>query len=299
MPRPRPLRTDEVIATYNPAIGRYPLVTSQEWAQIGALVREIVAPFEVLKGEQIRPYLRSATKLAAFVLRLDGELTVQAVLSPTAIRGFLRQLPVGAPDEEPYLWRLAREHGTVAEEVPVRHQIGRRALKGPYSVEEVEALLSAARAQSTELRRANVLAIVVLGAGAGLVRNGARDVCATDVHEHVDGVFVRAAGRCARVLPEFEGPLNELVRLRPTGRLLGPAQVKYATVMAHRWLDGRRGIPRLSVDRLRASYLTTLLRSSFTLLEVVAWSGLTTTDALWRYVNMLPGPSSCPREVGQ
>ncbi len=299
MPRPSPLTTVEVIETYNPALGRHHLVTPVEWAQIGDLVREMVGPFEYLKGEQIRNYMRAATKLAAFVLRLDGELTIQGVLSPTAIRGFLRSLPAGAQDEEPYLWRLARAHGTVATDVPGRREIPRRALKPPYSAEEVEALLSAARSQSTKERKANILAIVVLGAGCGLVRAASRDVTAIDVHQHSDGTYVRAPSRCARVLPAFEDVLDELVRLRPAGRLLGPAQVKYATVMAHRWLDGRRGIPRLSVDRLRASYLTTLLQSNFTLLEVMAWSGLKTSDALWRYVNMLPAPSGCPMEDDQ
>ncbi|HET9090389.1 MAG TPA: hypothetical protein VFN54_08875 [Acidimicrobiales bacterium] len=296
MPRPRALSTSEVIATYNPAIGRHHLVSPAEWALIGALVREIAAPFEYLKGEQIRPYLRAATKLTAFVVRLEGELSVEAVLAPATIRGFLRQLPVGAPDEEPYLWRLARAHGTMAPDAPVRHQIGRRSLKAPYSAEELEALLMAARTQSTELRRANVLAIVVLGAGCGLVRESVRDVCASDRHEHEDGVYVRAAGRCARVLSNFEEGLDELVRLRPSGRLLGPAQVKFSTVKAHQWLDGRRGIPRLSVDRLRASYVVTMLSSGFTLREVMQWSGLTTFEAMSHYVMMLPSPSTCPRE---
>lgn len=299
MPRPRPLRTAEVIANYNPAIGPHPLVKPREWAQISALVHEICAPFGHLKGEQIRPYLRAATKLTAFVLRLEGELTVEAVLSPTAIRGFLRQLPGGVPDEEAYLWRLARKHGTVPTAAPVRHEIGRHELKAPYSAAEIEALLSAAQAQPTELRRLNILAIVVLGAGCGLVRQSVRDVCAADVHEHRDGVFVRAAGRCARVLPEFGEALRELVRARPTGRLLGPAQPKYSTVKAHQWLDRLHGVPRLSVDRLRATYIVALLSGVVALNEIAAATGHQDWTALVRYASFLPPPAACPREAGK
>jgi len=259
------------------------------------VVREAVAPFNHLRGAQIRDYLRSMTKLTAFVRRLDGEMSVAAVLAPASIRGFLRSQPAGTRDEEPYLWRLARAHGTLPMEEPVHHQVGRRDLKAPYAPEEIEALLLAGHSQPTELRRLNVLAIVVLGTGVGLVRESSRDVCANDVHRHEDGVFVRARGRCAKVLPGFEAELEELVRCRPKGRLFGTAQPKFITVQAHQWLDARRGVPRLSVDRLRASYLIELMRRGHTLVEVMAWSGLKTTDTLWRLTAHLSAPSTCPR----
>ncbi|HUX05502.1 MAG TPA: hypothetical protein VMV53_11450 [Acidimicrobiales bacterium] len=284
-----------IIETYNPAIGRHHLVSPAEWRAVANVVREAVAPFGHLRGEQIRDYLRSMTKLAAFVGRLEGEMSVAAVLAPTSIRGFLRNQPAGVRDEEPYLWRLARAHGTVPVEAPVRHQVGRHDLKAPYATKEIEALLLAAHSQPTELRQLNVPAIVVLGAGAGLVRESSRDVCASDVHRHEDGVFVRARGRCAKVLPAFEAELEELVRRRPKGRLLGTAQSRFITAQAHQWLDDRRGVPRLSVDRLRASYLIDLMRRGHTLVEVMAWSGLKTTDTLWRLASHLPVPSTCPR----
>ncbi len=291
-----PKASAQVVESYNPAIGRHHLVSPAEWRVVAPVVREAVAPFKYLRGEQIRDYLRAMTKLAAFVLRLDGEMCVTAVLSPTAIRGFLRSQTVGARDEEPYLWRLARAHGTLPETAPVRHQVGRRDLHPPYYVEEVEALLLAGRSQPTELRQLNVLAIVVLGAGAGLVRESARDVCAFDVHRHADGVFVRARGRCAKVLPEFEAELEELVRARPEGRLLGTAQARFITAQAHQWLDDRRGVPRLSVDRLRARYLIELMRSGHSLLEVLAFSGLKSPESLMRLAALLPAPSMCPKD---
>lgn len=286
-----------IVRQYNPAIGRHHLVSPEEWKRIGGLVRQMAQPFTRLAGQQVRDYLRAATKLCAFALRHDGVLSVKAVLAPRVIEGYLRQVPRGARDEEPYLWRLAREHGTVKPDRPVRHQVGRRELKPPYSDQEVAALLEEARAQSTPLRRTTLLAIFVLGAGCGLVRESVRDVCASDVHRHVDGVFVRANGRCAKVLDEFESDLAELVALRPTGRLLGDAQARFTTVQAHTWLDRRRGIPHLSVDRLRASYVHALLRSRATLLEVLAWTGLQSTHSLWRYVTQLERPSACPLEA--
>ena len=286
----------DIVRRYNPAIGRHHLVSPEEWKRIGGLVRQMATPFTRLGGQQVRDYLRAATKLCAFALRHDGVLTVKSVLAPRVIEGYLRQVPRGARDEEPYLWRMALQHKTVAPGAPVRHQVGRRELQPPYSDQEVATLLEEARAQPTTLRRTTLLAIFVLGAGSGLVRESARDVCASDVHRHEDGVFVRVPGRCAKVLDGFEADLEELIALRPTGRLLGDAQARFATVKAHQWLDGRSGIPQLSVDRLRASYIHSLMRSHATLLEVLDWTGLRSTHSLWRYVEQTVRPSSCPLE---
>ncbi len=296
MPHPTPWTSRETIEFYNPAIGRYGLVEPAEWAAIGDLVRAAVEPFAHLKGEQIRPYLRAMTKLTAFVLRIGGELTIASVLAPRTVKGFLRSQPAGARDEEPLLWRLAQAHGTVALDSPVQVQIGRRVPKPPYSAAEIDALMLAARSQPTKLRRLNITAIVVLGAGAGLVRRSVRDVCAKDVHRHVDGVFVRASGRCARVLPEFEAVLESLAAQRRRGRLLGSAQPKFSTVKAHQWLDYRRGVPRLSVDRLRATYIVTLLTSPVSIHEVMAATGHESWHSLLRYARYLPRQSTCPLE---
>lgn len=300
MPKAPTISPTETVRLYNPALGRNHLVTSEEWTSIGDVVREAVQPFTHLKSAQVRDYLRAMTRLCAFAYRLGGALTVEAVLSPTTIRHFLARQETGTLDEEPYLWRLARAHHTVPLDEPVRHEVGRRALQPPYSHEELEALLLAARTQPTPLRRTNLLAIIILGAGCGLVRNSVRAVCASDVHRHHDGVYVRAAGRCAKVLSEFEDDLAELVKFRPEGRLLGTARARFSTVQAHRWLDGRRGVPHLSVDRLRASYVCALLCSTTSPLEVFTWAGFVSWGSLWRYVEMLPQPSTCAaHEVGR
>lgn len=52
----------------------------------------------------------------------------------------------------------------MAPEEPVCTEVGRRPLRPPYSPGEVETLLAAARALGTQLRRTQLLAVVVLGA---------------------------------------------------------------------------------------------------------------------------------------
>lgn len=248
MPRHDRLSPTQTIQSYNPALGRHPLVTPKEWAAIGDFVREAARPFASLAGEQVRPYLRAMTKLAAFAHRLDGELAFDIVLAPSTIRAYLANLPSGVVDEEPLLWRLALEHGIITPDEPVRRTVGRRPLMPPYTNADIEALFLAARTQSTKLRRTNLLAAVVLGAGCGLVRSGARDVTAADVHSHDDGAFIHTQGRCAKVRDSFECPLKALTDSRPEGRLLGPVYRSGSTTNLHQLLDNRRGVPRLSVD---------------------------------------------------
>ena len=290
-------KAQRLVNTYNPALGRHHLMTPSEWEQVGELVRRLVTPFTDLRGEQIRDYLRAAAKLCVWVLRLDGEMSTESVLTTRVVEGYLRSVPQGAPDEAPYLWRLAHRHGVANDVAPSARQVARRPLTSPYTSQELATLLAEAQAQPTELRRATLLAIIVLGAGCGLVRESSRDVCAADVHQHADGMFVRSASRCTKVLPEFEERLSELTRLRPSGRLLGAVQPRFVTQQAHRWLDGRSGIPHLSVDSLRARYIVAALHSSATVLEVLAWTGLRSPAALWRYAEGLEGPSTCPRTL--
>ena len=297
MPRKDRLTPTELLERYNPALGVHHLVTPSEWSAVGDLVREAARPFTRLAGEQVRDYLRAMTKLTAFAHRLDGPLTVEVVLAPWTIRAYLDSVPAGARDEAPYLWRLAREHQTVEPDAQVRTEVGRRPLSPPYTVGEVDALLATARALGTRLRRTQLLAVVVLGAGCGLVRQRARVVTAADVHPHDDGLFVRAAGSCSKVRSAFESDLAELRALRPVGPLVGPPRSTGTTHQLHAVLDGRRGIPHLSVDRLRATYLDALLRGEASIVEVFAWSGLKNYESLARYIEQLPPPSACPGKV--
>ena len=299
MPRKEPLSPVETLESYNPALGRHALVSAKEWKAIGTIVREAARPFTKLAGEQVRPYLRAMTKLAAFVHRLDGGLDIDVVLAPATIRAFLANLPSGVIDEEPLLWRLALEHGIITPDEPVRRTVGRRPLMSPYTSADIEAFFLAARTQSTKLRRTNLLAAVVLGAGCGLVRSGARNVTAADVHSHDDGAFIRTQGRCAKVRDSFECPLKAVTDSRPEGRLLGPVYRSGSTTNLHQLLDNRRGVPRFSVDRLRTTYLYALLNGEANLAQVIAWSGLRDITSLTGYVELIAPTSCCPREVIQ
>lgn len=287
----------KTLESYNPALGRHALVSANEWKAIGTIVREAARPFTKLAGEQVRPYLRAMTKLAAFVHRLDGELAFDVVLAPTTIRAYLAQLPTGVPDEEALLWRLALEHRTISADEPVRRSMARRVFKPPYTDADIDALLFTAQTMSTALHRTNLLASVTLGAGCGLVRDGAREVTAAD--RHSDGVFVHSNGRCAKVRESFVQQLDDLVCLRSEGRLLGPRYKAGSTTYLHKLIDNRRGIPRLSVDRLRATYIMALLNGEANLAQVIAWSGLRDVGSLRGYVELTEPTSCCPPGVIQ
>ena len=76
-------------------------------------------------------------------------------------------------------------------------------LKGPYSPEEIVALLNFADSHSSNHRSVSLKALITLGAGCGLSRADLRPIAAANFHLHDDRLFVVAKRRCALVLPDY------------------------------------------------------------------------------------------------
>ena len=100
--------------------------------------------------------------------------------------------------------------------------------------------------------------LVCLGASAGLIRGGLRDVRGTGVACRSGGVIVRV--RRARVVPVLAGyhaPLLAAARATGNGLICGGADPgrRNITNPLITALDGGGGLPRLDTSRLRATWL--------------------------------------------
>jgi hypothetical protein len=155
--------------------------------------------------------------------------------------------------------------------------------------------------QPTNHRRTTLLAIIFLGAGAVITRSSARDITAADLRTHSSREkFVWTGGYCAKVRPEFVELATELIALCPTGRLRGTADPSDVGSHATAWLTGRRGVPALSVDRLRATYLCAFLSVGVGLVDILNWSGLASAEALDGYVqHAAAAPHVCEHPSGR
>jgi integrase len=286
---PRP-ETLAYIAHYNPAKGPFPTATPAQWVELRPVVLEGVRPLAYLAKNTLRPFIRALTRLALFAHQLGYEMDAKVLLDPALIDAFLGTIRQEAQDPAPYLWRLSDSWGLVAAGSTHRG-VTRPDYRRPYDEDEMAALLLAAHNQSSGHRTATLLAIIFLGAGCGVTREAARDVTALDLHRHDGAWFVRTPKYCARVREEFLPLLDEVATLHPSGPLRGAMTHKFVTVAAAEWLRNRRGVPALSVDRLRANYVCTLLGEPVSIVDVLAWTGLRGAESLNGYLDHVARPS--------
>jgi hypothetical protein len=289
------LDTSTYVARYNPALGDRALTTPEQWKRISSAVRASVQPFIALHPNGLRPYLSAMTRLAVWADLRGYEMSVDVLLAPDLVNAYVAQLALGAPDEEPYLWRLCRAWGLLTEGTVVRDRVARPDYQSPYSPADITALLLASRAQNTQLREARLLAVIFLAGGCGISRQSLRGVAAAAMHQHGSEWFVRTSSRCAKVLPDYIDLFDEVRELRPTGQLIGEVERRDLTTHEVQWLKNRHGVPALSLDRLRATYIVTLLTSPNSLVDILEWTGLQGAEALNGYVAYLPRlKSTCP-----
>lgn len=275
---------------YNPPKGPRSLVTTAQWLTLRPVVLGGIGPLSHLAKHFLRPFLQSQTRLALFAHEHGYEMSAQVLLSPTLIDAYLATVHDEAKDPAPYPWRLSDSWG-LAGAGDSHTGLARPDYRGPYSQDEA-ALVLAAHNQSSPHRTATLLAIIFLGAGCGITREAAREVTARDLHQHDDVWFVRTPKYCARVREEFLPLFYEVTELRSIGLLRGEAAHGNVTVAAARWLSSRRGVPALSVDRLRATYVCALLGEPISVVDVLAWSGLRGAESLGGYLAHVPRRSS-------
>ena len=285
MPRPeRFTDAESFIASYNPALGRHHLVSPQEWALIQESVRAAMVPCYPLPPAQVRPLMAAYARLAKWAEPRGFNLNAPTLLRPKLIGSFLAQFDVGTVDPSPYLWRLAQLWHTVTPEESGPTSVARPGYQTPYSPVEIEALIQGARRLRTANRRMAVLAVLVLGAGAGVTRETASSVEARDLHHHGEYLFVATRRSCAMVLPPYDSVLCEVATHFATGSLRGPYSPGMLSARINEWIGDRRGVPAFSVDRLRATYVCELIARKTTLVDVLNWSGVKSLASLDRYV---------------
>jgi hypothetical protein len=153
---------------------------------------------------------------------------------------------------------LARVCGPSREPQPLA--LPRERSKRPYLEHELAGYLARARAQPTEARRLRCLALVCLGAGAGIVRGELRALRGQDVIARSGGLVVSVGGPRARAVPvlrRFQAPLAAAAQFAGASELVGgqePAR-KNLTDELCRALSSDSALPTLESGRLRASWL--------------------------------------------
>ena len=239
-------------------------------------------------------YTRALTRLADWSLTEGLPLDLEVVLDPDAVERFTSTLPRkrSTATYRADLRRIGRRLTTKAPWEPRAETVSRRAVAPPYPPEELTNLRRFAANQSTPERRRRATVLMALGAGAGLDGRWCTRIRPQDLRCTPRGLLVRVGPPNPRIVPvltAFEADLEE-VRLDLSGEVLvgGAYQArKRASDLVAR-LDAAPGCPRLSLSRLRSTWLVHHLSIGTRLPELAEAAGLVGITVLGDLLEFVP-----------
>jgi integrase len=231
--------------------------------EAAAFARTVVAGCGPLGRDRAKNLLWAAGKLAGYGISVGLEPVPEVLLHPSVIERFTAHGPglSGAARRtlRTNLRFIARR--VVPHLDPADAPLPRGRAKAPYSPAEIAGYLALADAQPTGSRRLRAVALVCLGAGAGLIRSDLRSARGTDVTRRSGGVIVTVrGGRAPRVVPvlaRYQARLLEAAAFAGRNFLTGGTEPGRGNITnpLTRSLAGGGGLPPLDTSRLRATWL--------------------------------------------
>jgi hypothetical protein len=175
---------------------------------------------------------------------------------------------------------------------PPHTQLSRRQVASPYTSDELDLLCSDGRHQATPGRRRAVRGLIALGAGAGLDGRWATRVKAQDVVVDRTKTLLRVGSPSPRTVPvlaHWEDEVAEMAAMAGKEFLVGGYSVSRnrASELLSR-LEVPPGHLRLSLARLRSTWLCWHLGAGTRLPELVAAAGLQGTAMLSDLLQFVP-----------
>ena len=236
--------------------------------EAAAFARQVVTAVAPAGRDRARNLLWAAGKLAGYGIGLGLEPAPQVLLHPSVIERFTAHAPgLSGPARRTLRTNLRFIARAVVPHLdPADAPLPRERAKAPYTPAEISGYLALADAQPTMARRMRASALVCLGAGAGLIRAGLRNVRGTDIVCRSGGVIVTVrGGHAPRVVPalaRYHGRLLASAEFAGGALVTGgadPARHNVSNPLA-RSLAGGAGLPRRDTSPLRATWLADAAR---------------------------------------
>jgi len=245
---------------------------------LGLFVRDCLVRLDSVGVASARRIATVLSGLAAWSVAEGLPLDVEVVLDPDTVERFVSVGLVGDANRGTYrsvLRRIGPKLTNKAPWEPRPEPVCRRQVAEPYSPAELAALWRDAGRQSTDALRRSALALVALGAGAGLDGRWVTRIAPEDVT--AAGVVVgEPAARVVPVVAEYVGAVDEFAWSCPAGEfLVGGRSLSRnrASSLAAR-VELAADTPRLNCSRLRSTWLVGHLDRGTRLPELVAMAGL-------------------------
>ena len=230
--------------------------------QAAAVARQVVMQTGPAGRERARNLLWAAGRLADWAIGLGLDPAAEVLLHPSVIERFAAHAPgltgVTRRTLRTNLRFIARR--VVPQLHPADAPLPRERARAPYAPAEIGGYLALADAQPTAARRMRATGLVCLGAGAGLIRAGLRQVRGTDISCRSGGGVVQVRGARPRVVPvlaRYHEPLLASAEFAGDQLVTGGTDPQRHNITSPLTssLAGGTGLPRLDTSRLRATWL--------------------------------------------
>jgi integrase len=264
---------------------------------VADVARRLVAAAAPVSATRARTLLWCCARLASWAETVGVELAPEVLLHPSTIERFVgcgvAAMPSSRRRSVRTNLRFVARRVTPKLWPPEPLALSRSRAKAPYTDAEIEGLLALADAQPTPARRHRLVALVCLGAGAGLCGADLRCVRGDHIQARGDAlVVVVAAGPAPRVVPVL-GRYRQ--RLAVAAAFAGDRFVCGGELPSRRNVTGNlvgsicggADLPPICLRRLRASWLATHARA-LGLPALFAAAGIVCSQHLGDVIAQLP-----------
>jgi hypothetical protein len=283
---------DERIERYRPA-----QMSDELWTLVGPHTREAVAAVAPGPG-QVTRFLNVASSHLAWAHERGIELRPEVVwhfevIEHSVADGFGHLAPETQASYRSDL-RTLGEAVAGPDACPTRQRIITRGnTEAPYERDELADLVAAARGLTTPHRRENAEIVVGLGVGGGFTNGEINALVGTDIDVTDEGVMVTVGlGMRARrvvVRAEWEQVIADRAAEVGNRPVFRPDRTRIRPLDIAKFLDSLNfaHLPRLTVQRLRVTWIVEQLAAQVPIQVVAAAAGVSAAQ-IGRYVRYVP-----------
>lgn len=270
-----------------------PQIDPEVWARIGDFCTQVVLDAAPSHSASASRWIQAVGALTEWCTESAGmNLDRERILDPNTIERYTRSRTELSKTSRATL-RSVLLHISMRilgeRPAPFTYSTyGRSRGSAPYSEEELAAVRSFVDGEPTANRRANLLGLVALAGGAGLNPGEVLAVKAQHIEHRSEGWLVRVQGVNARTVPflsDFDDLIARSLEQRPAGYLVLPGRTTRTSKTLHQAVDASTGQGlRPSAQRLRSTWLVTMLDARVPFPLLLAAAGLKTLGSLDRYL---------------
>lgn len=289
-----PTHLAQILDTYHPE-GIDPSV----WVEVKDAHAQVMVRSGITGRDSFKKHLKVVALFLAWRHSHGGSMSLVEALDFDLIDSWYLNGTIGLSDRTRNDYRsrmrnLATRANPSLAATPQIKTLGHRSVRPGYNAAEAAAIRRVALRQSRPTARRNLCAVVGLCQGAGLDSQDLRGLLCRHIVDHGEnGIEVQVPGNRARTT-WVRRDHEDLIRVGTEG--IGPEALVLGRVADRRNIVGAivehatilEDIPHIEAARLRATWLTTLLREQVPVSVILDAAGLKSARTLTELIDTLP-----------